>query len=125
MIKRLVWFVAGAVGGAAGTVIAGRRVKRSVRNTVDSLGPVKVARRTGRRVRTSVEGVSDAIREGRTAMRDKEFELKARLEGRVSRIDPSAAVFVDGDRVTADEVVIVSNADDSPRPSRRASRDAT
>lgn len=127
MIRRLVWFVAGAVGGAAGTVVAGRRVKRRVRDTVDSLAPVRVARDAGRRVRSSVEGVADAVRDGRVAMRDKETELKARLEGRIDPIGPADAVFVDGERLRADQVVVVRGADsidvEGRETSRRTARD--
>lgn len=125
MIRRLVWFVAGAVGGAAGTVVAGRRLKRRVRDTVDSLAPVKVARDAGRRVRSSVEGVAEAVRDGRVAMRDKEAELKARLDGRVDPVGPTDAVFVDGERLRADEVVVVRGVDSIEVEGRESSPRST
>lgn len=125
MIRRLVWFVAGAVGGAAGTVVAGRRVKRRVRDTVDQMAPTRVARQAGRRVRSSVEGVAEAVRDGRSAMRDKESELRARLQGRAETIAPVDAVFVDGERLQGDDIVVVRGVDSIEVESRESPRRPT
>jgi len=125
MIRRLVWFVAGAVGGAAGTVMAGRRVKRRVRDTVDQMAPTRVARQAGRRVRSSVEGVAEAVRDGRSAMRDKESELRARLQGRAETIAPVDAVFVDGERLQGDDIVVVRGVDSIEVESRESPRRPT
>ena len=78
MIKRFTWFVGGLVAGVSATLLAGRRLRRRVA----SLAPTKVVRDTASRVRRRASEVSAAIGEGRRAMRDRESELRARVEGR-------------------------------------------
>lgn len=80
MIKRITWFVGGAITGVTGAVLAGRRIKRRV----GALTPVRLAKQTQTRVRDTMTEVVDAVNEGREAMRVKEAEMKARL----TPIDP-------------------------------------
>ena len=87
MIKRLIWFVSGVVAGISGVLFAGKRVKRSV----TSFTPIKVAQRATQSTRSGLNSVADAFREGRDAMRDKEFEMKAKRDGRVESFDQIVA----------------------------------
>jgi hypothetical protein len=121
MIKRFVWFVGGAAAGVAGTLAAGRRVKRRV----SSLAPVRLARGTGERVRQRIDHVGEVMNDGRRAMRNREAELKARLEGRataLSDIDRPVtdddALLVDGEPIEPGRVVVLRDVTD-PGTSRR------
>ncbi len=114
MIKRFVWFVSGIVTGAMAVVVTGRKVKRRV-DKVTQLTPVKVVRDATTTVRKSVAEVGEAVRDGREAMRAKENELRARVEGRVSslddELDAADAVLVDGEPVEPGRVVVLRQID--------------
>ena len=105
MIKRLTWFVGGAVAGAAGINAATRKVKK----TAAQLAPVTVAKGAVHRVR-------EAVSEGRQAMRAKEAELKGRRDGRVStladELGDGDAVYVDGRPVAPGQVIVLRDVDD-------------
>jgi hypothetical protein len=118
MIKRLIWFVSGVVAGISGVLFAGKRVKRSV----TSFTPVKVAQRATQGTRSRLNSVADAFREGRDAMRDKEFEMKAKRDGRVESFDqqgslrplqPGDELLVDGQRIEPGRVIVLR--EDMPR----------
>jgi hypothetical protein len=100
MIKRLTWFLGGALAGAAGAGIAKKKVKQKAAE----LAPVNVARGAAGRVR-------EAVAEGRRAMRAKEAELRARLEGRAGvladELDEGDAVLVDGTPVEPGQVIVL------------------
>lgn len=122
MIKRLVWFVGGTVAGVTGTLFAGRRVKKRVR----TLAPVRVAQETSSRLRHRVADLGDAIVEGRQAMHDREVELRARVEGRVSAlsevdrpISDRDALLVDGETIEPGRVVVLRGVVEPRRPRRR------
>ncbi|MFM8381541.1 MAG: hypothetical protein ACKOA6_06030 [Actinomycetota bacterium] len=78
MIKRLMWFTSGVAAGAGAVVLLGKRIRRRVA----SLTPVKVAERGLRRARDLGASVRDAVAEGAAAMRQREQELRGRLDGR-------------------------------------------
>lgn len=78
MIKRIVWMGFGAVIGASGSVWANRRVRRFV----DRYAPEHVRHRIQNRVRTASGHVRAAVDEGRSAMREREAQLRGH--------DPSA-----------------------------------
>jgi len=88
-MKRVTWFASGVVVGAAGTVYAAGKVKRKAAQ----LKPVNVAKSAVVSVRGRFDDLADAIREGRSAMRDKEAELKAAREepARIIVLQPSTA----------------------------------
>jgi len=118
MIKRLIWFVSGVVAGISGVLFAGKRVKRSV----TSFTPIKVAQRATQSTRSGLNSVADAFREGRDAMRDKEFEMKARRDGRVESFDqqgsirplqPGDELLIDGKRIEPGRVIVLR--EDMPR----------
>jgi hypothetical protein len=112
MIKRLIWFVSGVVAGISGVLYAGKRVKRSV----TSFTPIKVAQRATQTTRSRLSSVGDAFREGRDAMRDKEFEMKAKRDGRVESFDqqgsirplqPGDELLIDGKRIEPGRVIVL------------------
>lgn len=122
MIKRLIWFVSGVVAGISGVLYAGKRVKRSV----TSFTPIKVAQRATQTTRSRLNSVADAFREGRDAMRDKEFEMKAKRDGRVESFDqqgslrplqPGDELLVDGQRIEPGRVIVLR--EDMPRRQTR------
>lgn len=77
MIKRLTWFVTGAVAGVGSVLIVGRRIKRRV----SELAPVRVAERALDKTKESVSRLKRAATDGRDAMREREEELKSRVLG--------------------------------------------
>lgn len=117
-MRRLVWFVGGAVAGLAGANVA----KRKVREVATELSPAHVAKRAGERVR-------DAITEGRRAASLREAELKATLEGRgaslADELDEGDTVLVDGRPVEPGQVIVLRQVDGDrhgPRRSRPSER---
>lgn len=106
-MKRITWFVTGVAAGATGASYATRKVKQ----TAEQLKPVNVARSAGQRARAGGRQVVEAIREGRTAMRDREDELKARWDSRVEPIDghldPGDRLLVDGQPVDVGRVIVL------------------
>lgn len=122
MMKRVTWFVSGAVAGVMGAGYA----KRKVKATANQLAPVNVARGAADRVKTRLHDVGDAVREGREAMRTKEQELKARIDGRVIPLDsalaPGDQVLVEGRAVEPGQVIVLRDVRDSPGRSARRRR---
>lgn len=112
-MKRLVWFIGGAVAGIAGASAAKKKVKAA---TAD-MQAARVARRVTERVR-------DAVAEGRRAMRSKEAELSARRDGRLETLaddlDAGDLVIVDGKPIEPGQVIVVRQVDD--RHARRSRR---
>ncbi len=74
MMKRLTWFVTGLVAGAGSVLLIGRRIKRRVAD----LTPVRMAERAVDRTRTSFGRVKEAFGDGRSAMAERETELRHR-----------------------------------------------
>lgn len=80
MIKRLVWFATGLATGAGAVIVLGRRLRRRVA----TLAPVRVAERSVQRLRSVVANTREALHEGADAMRQREDELRSRLDERIS-----------------------------------------
>ena len=123
MIKRVVWFISGAIAGIGGALFAGKKVRR----TVTGLGPVKVINRAANSTRSRFTSLTDAWTTGKEAMHDKENELKARRDNRVetlsshSHLDPlqpGDEVLVDGERVEPGRVIVLRQVDDPKQPRR-------
>ena len=112
MIKRLVWFVGGAVAGVAGAGVAKKKMKAAAAE----MAPANVARKAGNRVR-------DAYHEGKRAMRAKEAEMRARMDGRsgtlADDLDPGDTVLVDGQPVEAGQVIVLKQVRDRNDATRR------
>jgi hypothetical protein len=109
-MRRVTWFVGGAVAGAAGVGYA----KRAVRRTAAQLDPKHVARTTVAQARRRSSDLVDAVREGREAMRTREAELKARRDGRIETLDghvrPTDQLLVDGEPVELGRVIVLRDA---------------
>ena len=121
MIKRLTWFLGGLAAGAVGAGAA----KRKVKSVASELAPVRVVKRTTHRVRRRGHDLAEAVREGRAAMRAKEAELRARLEGRAStladELDTGDEVLVGGLPVEPGQVIVLRQVrDERGRQRRRA-----
>jgi hypothetical protein len=112
MMKRLTWFVGGAVAGVAGAGIAKRKVKQAATH----LAPKNIANGVASRMR-------DAVAEGRVAMRAKEAELRARADGRAMRLaddlDEGDEVLVDGMPVEPGQVIVLKQIRDRDQDRRR------
>jgi hypothetical protein len=83
MIKRVTWWAAGAVMGAAGSQWAQRRFKRRVSAVIERYAPPAVVERakanTKVRTLTVVDGVKSAIDTGKAAADSREQELRTKL----------------------------------------------
>ncbi|MEP7113097.1 MAG: hypothetical protein ABI862_07515 [Ilumatobacteraceae bacterium] len=112
MIKRMTWFLGGAVAGVAGVGVAKRKMKQAATH----LAPKNVVHGVTHRVR-------DAFGEGRRAMRTREAELRARLDGRASTLaddlDDDDEVFVDGRPVAPGQVIVLKQIRDRSDDHRR------
>jgi len=112
MIKRMTWFVGGAVAGVAGASVAKRKVKQAATH----LAPRNVVHGATVRVR-------DAMGEGRRAMRARETELRARLDGRAislaDDLDDGDEVLVDGRPVEPGQVIVLKQVRDRDGDRRR------
>ena len=112
MIKRMTWFVSGAVAGLAGAGMAKRKFKQAATH----LTPKNVVHGVTTRVRESIV-------EGRVAMRAKEAELRARLDGRVVRLaddlEDGDEVLVDGVPVEPGQVIVLKQIRDRDSDRRR------
>ena len=78
MFKRVTWFTVGAAAGVAATAWAEYRVRRAASRYTP--GQIAGRARDGARDRTA--DLADAWHEGRLAMRERERQLRAELEGR-------------------------------------------
>lgn len=106
-MKRLTWFVTGLAAGATGASYATRKVKRKAAE----LAPVNAVRIAAGRARGAGRRLVEAAQEGRSAMRDKEDELRARRDRRIETIDEHLddgdRVFVDGRPVEPGRVIVL------------------
>lgn len=71
-MRRLFWLGIGAITGATGTVWAERKVKAQL----DKLGPDHLVVTAGNKAKDVGRNVVDAVAEGRSAMREREVELR-------------------------------------------------
>jgi hypothetical protein len=115
-MKRLTWFVGGAVAGAAGITVAKNKVKAAAAE----LAPAQVAKKVTHRV-------SDALHEGRRAMKAKEQELRAQRDGRSATLADELAdgdeVLVDGVPVEPGQVIVLRQVrEQRDQPGRRRAR---
>ena len=132
MMKRISWFISGAVAGIAGAGYT----KRKLKATASHLAPTNVARAAVAKVRASSHDVVAAVRDGRDAMHAKETELWARVHGRADSpaietgpddevlvVGPDDQVLVDGHPVEPGQVIVLREVRDNDHPGpRRNSR---
>ena len=107
MIRRLSWFAAGVVAGVG----VARSARRRVAGTARRLSPTNVVARVRRRAEDGIDSVSGAVREGRLAMRNRERELRARVDRRIDpidrRLEEDETVLVDGAPIEPGRVVVM------------------
>jgi hypothetical protein len=119
MMKRLSWFVSGAVAGVAGVGLA----KRKVKATASQLAPAHLTRAAMDRIRERGHDVAEGIRDGRRAMHDKEIELLARRDGAAAsladELQPDDQVLVDGRPVEPGQVIVLRQVRDGSQPGHR------
>jgi hypothetical protein len=101
-MRRIMWFTAGAAAGVGGAAYA----KRKARQAAERYKPVNMAK-------GAVDRFTDAVREGRAAMVEREAQLRARQEPPPAQ--PVPVYFVE---VPAAEVV----RDHRSGPRRRSRR---
>jgi len=108
MMKRVTWFVGGAVAGAAGVTVAKRKVKQAA----NQLTPKRMVNGISSRVH-------DAYIEGIRAKRAREIELRGRLDGTATSLaddlDEGDEVLVDGRRVEPGQVIVLKQVRDRTR----------
>jgi hypothetical protein len=75
LVRRLVWFTSGATAGFGGAIWVRRRIRRTVRR----YAPEQLQAEATASVRRLGWDVRDAVVEGRSAMREREAELRAEL----------------------------------------------
>lgn len=121
-MRRVTWFVSGAVAGAAGVGYA----KRKVRATAAQFAPSQVAASAVARARDRLSDLADAVREGRAAMRLKEAELRALRDGSAEPLAPDLApgdqLLVDGRPVEPGRVIVLRQVVDEPEAAPRRRR---
>ncbi len=112
MIKRLTWFVGGAIAGIAGASVA----KRKAKEVAAEYTPAQMARKAGDRVR-------EAMAEGKRAMKAKEAELRARMDGHASTLaddlEAGDTVYVDGQPVEPGQVIVLRQVREQRNDRRR------
>ena len=104
---RAVWFVGGVAAGATG---AGY-LKRKVRTAANKLRPSNVVHSASSVVGREVHRVTDAVREGVTAARRRERELKAERDGLLvdvtDQLGEGDELLVDGEAVESGRVIVM------------------
>ena len=75
LVRRLVWFTSGATAGLGGAIWVRHRIRRTVRR----YAPEQLQAEAAASVRRLGWDVRDAVVEGRSAMRQREAELRAEL----------------------------------------------
>jgi hypothetical protein len=75
LVRRLVWFTSGVTAGFGGALWIRRRILRSVRR----YAPERLQAGATASVRRWGTDVRDAVAEGRSAMRQREAELRVEL----------------------------------------------
>jgi hypothetical protein len=116
MITRATWFVAGAAVGAVGASYTRRKVKA----VAEQMTPVNVARGVATRVRTRGQDLVEAMREGRSAMRAKEDQLRAGRDADAVAIAPAAQIIVLSDVRQLEQLTRAVTPEPAPRRARAA-----
>jgi len=116
-MKRLTWFIGGAAAGVAGASVA----KRKVKAVAAEFAPSNVMHKATDRVR-------DAMHEGKRAMRAKETEMRARMDGRAGTladdIEEGDTVLVDGQPVEPGQVIVLRQVRERNEAAGRSRRRA-
>ena len=99
MARRTVWLLTGAVAGAASSLYAERKLRRTLEAAAARLQPDALVTEVGRTARQAARStggrVRDALATGRTEMQRREDQLWADLAGSGAEATPDGAVAVD------------------------------
>lgn len=119
MVKRLSWFLGGAVAGVVGAGVT----RKKVRTVAAELSPSNLARKATERAR-------EALLDGKQALKVKQVELRARLTGSAGHagtladeLEEGATVLVEGRPVEPGKVIVLRplrEHKEAGRHSRRA-----
>lgn len=113
-MRRAAWFAGGVAAGVMGAGYA----KRKVVATANKLKPANVARSASDAVGRGFHRVTDAVREGVTAARRRERELKAERDGRLVRLTDHLSegdeLLVDGEAVESGRVIVMRQRNPKP-----------
>jgi hypothetical protein len=106
-MKRSLWFVSGVAAGAGGMVY----VRRKVIVIVESVRPANVAGSVSHAARRAGQRVTGAVREGVSAGRRRERELRAERDGRLVRLSDYLGdgdeLVIDGEQVDSARVIVL------------------
>ena len=110
-MRRAAWFVSGIAAGVAGTGYA----KRKVSAAANKLRPSNVAHSATDAMGRGVHRVTDAVKEGVSAARRRERELKAERDGMLVRLSDHLTegdeLLVDGEAVESGRVIVMRQRD--------------
>ena len=106
MARRTVWLVTGAVAGAASSLYAERKLRRTIEAASARLQPDALVTEVGRTARQAARStggrVRDALATGRSAMQKREDELWADLAADGAVATPDGAGVLDPVGAAAD-----------------------
>lgn len=112
-MKRTVWFLGGVAAGVSGS----RYARRKVNETVDRLRPANLVDSAGRAANGLGGRVVDAVKEGVSAGRRHERELRAQRDGRLVRLadhlHDDDELLIDGEIVDSGRVIVMRRPTDS------------
>ena len=110
-MRRAVWFVGGVAAGVTGAGYA----KRKVTAAANKLKPSNVAHSATDAVSRGAHRISDAVKEGVSAARRRERELKAERDGLLVRLSDHLPdgdeLLVDGEAVESGRVIVMRQRD--------------
>lgn len=110
-MRRAAWFVGGVAAGITGAGYT----KRKVSSAANKLKPSNVARSATDAVSRGVHRVTDAVKEGVTAARRRERELKAERDGLLVHLSDHLTegdeLLVDGEAVESGRVIVMRQRD--------------
>lgn len=116
MMRRVAWFVGGVAAGASGAGYAKRRVSAAAAK----LKPTNVAHSATGAMGRGVHRVTDAVKEGVSAARRRERELRAERDGRLVRLSDHLGegdeLLVDGELVESGRVIVMRQRDRERKP---------
>jgi hypothetical protein len=115
VFKRLRWLTLGAVAGVSGSIWAQRRVRQAVERVM----PQQLSQEVRRRVGRVSDDLRASLREGRTAMAEREAELRSRLPDGVT---PLPGALPSGRGRVIDAVAVEDRGDEGRGPGRSEGR---
>jgi hypothetical protein len=107
MFKRVRWTMLGAAAGVGGSIWAQRRVRRSVARYL----PEQVTAEARARMARTAEDLRAAVGEGRTAMAEREAELRASLPRHPKALPPGRGQIIEARAVNLEREELEERAE--------------